>query len=323
MEYRVLTGTGTKISRLCLGTFIFGTQVDEAESIRLIHRALDAGINFVDCADIYGSGAAETILGKALQGKRAGVVLTSKVRWQVGPHRFKDQGLSRWHIIRGVEASLKRLQTDCLDILFLHSPDYETPLEESLAAADLLVRQGKVMYVGMSNYAAWQMCRAQWICERHNYAPPVVTQVVYNMITRGIEQEFIPYCREMKVGITVYNPLAGGLLTGKHDPGKGPIPGTRFDLRKDYYERYWQEANWEAVAALGRIAQEAGRSLVELALQWLVAQQAVDAIVLGVSKIEHLDQNIAAAEGKLDSATLEACDTVWKKIRGPSFPYNR
>ena len=150
MEYRTLSGTGAQVSRLCLGTMTFGSQVDEADGIRMLHRALDAGINFVDTADIYNAGASETIVGKALQGRRDGVVLLSKVRWRVGPDEHKDQGLSRWHILRGVEASLKRLQTDCLDILILHCPDYATPLEESLAAADLLVRQGKVMYIGMS-----------------------------------------------------------------------------------------------------------------------------------------------------------------------------
>lgn len=323
MEYRTLTGTGTTISRLCLGTFIFGTQVGEQESIRMIHSALDAGINFVDTADIYGAGASDVIVGKAIQGRRDGLVLAGKVRWRVGQDRFKDAGLSRWHIVHGVEASLRRLGTDCLDLLFFHSPDYSTPLEESLAAADMLVRQGKVMQVGMSNYAAWQVCHAKWICDKRNFASPVVTQVVYNMLTRGIEQEFVPFCREMEVGITVYNPLAGGLLTGKHDPSQGPTAGTRFDLRKDYYSRYWTDANFTALAELAEIAQASGRGLLDLALQWLLAQQAIDAVILGVSKIEHLEQNLAAAEGTLDQETLAACDKVWEKLKGSSFQYNR
>jgi aryl-alcohol dehydrogenase-like predicted oxidoreductase len=323
MEYRTLTGTGTTVSRLCLGTFIFGTQVDEQTSTRLVHQAVDAGINFIDTADIYGEGVSETIVGRALEGRRDGLVLAGKVRWRVGPHRFKDAGLSRWHIIHGVEASLKRLKTDCLDILFFHSPDYSTPLEESLAAADLLVRQGKAMHIGMSNYAAWQVCHARWICDKRNYASPAVTQVVYNMITRGIEQEFVPFCREMEMGITVYNPLAGGLLTGKHDPDRGPAAGTRFDLRKDYYARYWTDANFSAIAELDAIARASGRSLLDLALQWLLAQQAIDSVILGVSKVEHLEQNIAAAEGKLDDATLAACDKVWETLKGSSFQYNR
>ena len=141
MKYRTLTGTGAKVSRLCLGTMTFGSQLDEAESIRVVHRAIDAGINFIDTADVYNNGVSETILGKALKDIRGGVVLASKVRWSMGPQKHKDRGLSRWHVIKGVEASLKRLGTDCLDICYLHSPDYDTPLEESLAAADQLLRQ--------------------------------------------------------------------------------------------------------------------------------------------------------------------------------------
>jgi 1-deoxyxylulose-5-phosphate synthase len=323
MEYRTLTGTGAKISRLCLGTWTLGAQADEATSIRMVHRALDAGINFIDTADDYTDGLSETILGKALAGKRDGVVLVSKVRYPVGPNKLKDVGLTRWHILHGVEASLKRLNTDCLDVLFLHSPDYDTPLEESLSAADHLVRQGKVMYYGLSNHAAWQLCRAQWLSERHGYAAPVITQVPYNLLTRGIEQELVPCCRELRVGIVVYNPLAGGLLTGKHDPGKGPGAGTRFDLNKEYYRRYWVEANFDAVARLAEIARAAGKTLVQLALQWLAAQPAVDAIILGASRPEQLEENLAAAEGTLDPATLAACDEAWKKIRGQAFQYNR
>jgi aryl-alcohol dehydrogenase (NADP+) len=145
MNYRTLTGTGAKVSRICLGTMTFGGQVNEADSIRMIHRALDAGVTFIDTADVYNQGATESILGKALKGRRDNVVLASKVRWAVGEHKQKDVGLSRWHILRGVEASLKRLETECLDILYLHAPDYTTPLEESLAAADHLVRQGKAL----------------------------------------------------------------------------------------------------------------------------------------------------------------------------------
>ncbi len=323
MEYRALTGTGAKVSRLCLGTMTFGGQVTEADAIRMVHRALDLGINFVDTADIYNEGASEIIVGKALQGRRDGVVLLSKVRWQVGPHEWKDQGLSRWHIQRGVEASLKRLQTDCLDVLVLHCPDYDTPLEESLAAADLLVRQGKVLYIGMSNYAAWQVCRAQWLGERHGFAVPVVTQAPYNLLTRGIEAEFVPFCRAQHVAIMAYNPLAAGLLTGKHDPTKAPSQGTRFQLDQEYYGRYWSEANFAWVAELQTIAQQAGKTLVQLALQWLVSRDAVDAVILGASRLNQLEENIAAAEGRLAVQTLAACDEVWKKIKGPSFQYNR
>jgi aryl-alcohol dehydrogenase-like predicted oxidoreductase len=323
MKYRTLTGTGAKVSRICLGTMTFGAQAGEAESIQMVHRAMDAGVNFIDTADIYTRGVSETIVGKALKGKRDGVVLASKVGNQVGPYKMKDNGLTRWHTIHGVEACLKRLDTDCLDLCYLHKPDYNTPLEESLAAFDQLVRQGKVMYIGMSNYAAWQVCHAQWICDRNRFSAPVVTQNVYNLMTRGIEQEFLPFCREFNIGVTVYNPLAGGLLTGKHDRAKPPAEATRFQLNKEYYGRYWLDSNFDALAELMEIGEQAGKKPVELALQWLAAQDAVDSIIIGFSKMEHLEENLSAWDGDLDADTLEACDRVWKKIRGDSFQYNR
>ena len=323
MEYQTLTGTGATVSKICLGTMTFGGQVDESESIRMVHRALDAGVNFVDTADAYTDGNSEIITGKALKGKRNGVVLASKVGNQVGQYELKDDGLSRWHIINGVEASLKRLGIDCLDICYLHKPDYNTPLEESLAAFDLLVRQGKAIYVGMSNYAAWQTCQARWICDRRNFSPPVVTQHVYNLVTRGIEQELLPFCREFGMGLVVYNPLAAGLLTGKHAREKGPVDGTRFQLNEQYYGRYWSDSNFDAVAELMEIAKQAGKTPVELAFQWIAAQDVVDSILIGFTRMEHLEQNLSAWEGKLDNDTLEACDRVWGKIKGDSFQYNR
>lgn len=323
MKYKTLTGTGATVSRLCLGTMTFGGQVGESESIKMVHRALDAGINFVDTADVYTGGASETIVGKALKGKRSGVVLASKVANQMGEYELKDNGLSRWHIIKGVEACLKRLDTDCLDICYLHKPDYNTPLEESMAAFDQLVRQGKVIYVGMSNYAAWQMCQARWICDKRNYSPPVVCQNVYNLLARGIEQELIPFIRELGIGLTVYNPLAGGLLTGKHLRNKDPEEGTRFGQVQAYYERYWLDSNFDALAELMEIAEKAGKKPVELAFQWLAAQDVVDSIIIGFTKMEHLEQNLTAWEGEIGEDILKACDDVWKKIKGDSFQYNR
>ncbi len=323
MKYQTLTGTGTTVSRVCLGTMTFGAQASESESIQMIHRALDVGVNFIDTADAYGDGISETVVGKALKGKRDGVVLASKVRNQVGEHKLKDVGLTRWHILRGVEASLKRLNTDCLDICYLHQPDYDTPLEESLAAFDQLVRQGKVIYVGLSNYAAWQACRALWICDKRNLHAPVVNQCVYNLLTRGIEQEFLPFCRDLNMGLTVYNPLAAGLLTGKHNRASLPTEGTRFQLSESYYERYWMDANFDAVAELTEIAEQAGKKLLELAFQWLAAQDVVDSIIVGASRMAHLEQNLSIWDGELDGDTLEACDRVWQKIKGNSFQYNR
>jgi len=322
MEYRTLTGTGATVSRICLGTMTFGGQVDESDAIRMTHRALDAGVNFVDTADMYTDGLSEIITGKALKGKRDGVVLATKVGNQVGPHELKDDGLTRWHIINGVEASLKRMDVECIDIYYLHIPDYNTPLEETLAAFEHLVRQGKIMYVGMSNFASWQSCQALWICEKNNFSPPVVTQHVYNLVTRGIEQELIPSCRELGLGLTVYNPLAAGLLSGKHSR-TAPTEGTRLQMNEYYHDRYWHNSNFDALAELMEIAEQAGKKPVELAFQWLAAQDIVDSILVGFSKMEHLEENLTAWQGELDDDTLKACDDVWEKIRGDSFKYNR
>jgi aryl-alcohol dehydrogenase-like predicted oxidoreductase len=323
MQYQTLRGTGITISRLSLGTMTFGAQTDEATSIRMVDMAVDAGINFIDCADIYVRGISEQILAKALKGKRDKVVLASKVCNFVGEDRIKDSGLHRWHVIRGVEASLKRLDVDRLDICYLHRPDGRTPIEETLSAFDTLVQQGKVMYVGMSNFAAWQICEALWASDVNRWAPPVVTQVPYNLLARGIEQELVPFSVKMDVGITVYNPLAGGLLTGKHSQESVPDENTRFALNAEYYHRYWIASNFAAVEELKEIARGAGKTMPQLAFQWLLAQPHVDSAVVGVSKIEHLEQNLQSAEGELDEATLEACDKVWDKLRGDHFRYNR
>ena len=323
MKYHILTGTGAEVSRLCLGTMTFGAQADEAEAKRLVQRALDAGINFFDTADVYNEGAAETILGKALKGHRDGVVVASKLRNPMGEHPRKDYGLSRWHVIHAVEASLKRLGIECLDILYFHQPDYNTPLEESLSASDQLVRQGKVMYIGTSNHAAWQICKALWLCDRDRLSAPRVTQVVYNLLARGIEQELLPFCRAHGIGMTVYNPLAAGLLTGKHSRAQGPVQGSRLQLNQAYYQRYWSDANLDATAELEEVAKRAGIKLVALAYRWLAAQEMVDAIVVGASRLEQLEENLSLWDGELCADTLEACDRVWAKLRGPSYPYNR
>ncbi|MBN1673702.1 MAG: aldo/keto reductase [Kiritimatiellae bacterium] len=323
MQYRVLTGTGISVSRVCLGTMTFGRETDAATSLRMVEMALDAGVNFIDTADIYAKGQAEEILAGALTGKRDGVVLASKIRNFVGGNKIKDSGVHRWHVIRGVEASLQRLKTDCLDICYMHGPDNVTPIDETLAAFDLLVRQGKVMYVGLSNLAAWQMCEALWICDRRNWSAPVVAQVPYNLLTRSLDVEFVAFARKMRIGVTVYNPLAAGLLTGKHARDREPAPGTRFAVNKEYRGRYWTESNFEAIAQLAIIAKKAGKRMTELALQWLAAQPHVDAIVLGASRIEHLEQNLKAWQGELDAETLSACDAVWRKLGGAHFRYNR
>ena len=322
METQTLRGTGVTVSRVSLGTMTFGMQTEEADAARMIDMALDQGVNFIDTADVYVGGVSEEIVGRVLQGRRDRVVLASKVANKSGPDPIRDVGLNRWHVLRGVEESLRRLQTDCLDILYMHRPDPATPIEETLAAFDLLVRQGKVLYVGMSNHAAWQVCEALWKAQDGGWARPAVMQVPYNLIARSIDEECVAFSRQHHIGMAVYNPLAGGLLTGKHERG-APTPGTRFALNANYQDRFWSEPHFDAVEALRPVAAAAGLELTELALRWLLSQPHVDSIILGVSKVEHLRQNLAACQGRLDEATLAACDEAWATLRGPHFRYNR
>lgn len=323
MEYRTLTGTGITVSRASLGTMTFGRESDEATAIRMTHMALEAGVNWVDTADVYAGGRSEEIVGRALQGKRDDIVLASKVASLAGKNPLRDQGLHRWHILRGVEQSLKRLQTDRLDILYMHKPDPQTPIEESLAAFDALVQQGKVMYVGMSNFASWQLCEALLKARMHGWASPVVTQVPYNLITRSIDDECVPFCRQFGMAITAYNPLAAGLLTGKYDRAAGPTVGTRFAENAMYRGRYYTEGNLDAVERLQAIARQAGLTLIELSLRWLTTQPFVDSVILGARTPEHLESNLKALEGRLSEDTLAACDGVWESIRGAHFRYIR
>jgi 1-deoxyxylulose-5-phosphate synthase len=329
MEYRTLTSTGASVSRVSLGTMTFGKETDEPTSLRMMDTAMDAGVNWIDTANAYTGGRSEEIVGKALKGaKRDRVVLASKVANLVGPNPHRDQGLHRWHIYKAVEDSLRRLDTDRLDILYMHKPDHVTPIEETLSAIDRLVQQGKVIYVGMSNFASWQLCEAKLIAQFHDWAKPVVTQVPYNLITRSIDAECVPFCVKRGMAITCYNPLAAGLLTGKHQGMEAPSEETRFAESDQYYNRYWNETNFKAVEKLAGIADEAGKTLIELALQWLASQEHVTSIILGARTMEHLQSNLAAlgegdAATRLDADTLAACDAVWQEIQGPSFGYIR
>jgi aryl-alcohol dehydrogenase-like predicted oxidoreductase len=323
MEFRTFSRTGLKASRLSFGAMTFGGQTDEATAQRIIDCCLDAGINFIDTANVYNGGAAETIVGKTLKGRRDRVILASKVRGKMGDAP-DDSGLSRAAIRKAIDTTLTRLGTDYLDLYYLHQPDYNTPIEETLDAMEELVRAGKVRFPAISNYAAWQVEEILWICEKRGYKPYFISQPMYNLIARGIEDEYLPFCRRFGVAVVSYNPLAGGLLTGKHSRQKAPTPGTRFDGNKMYLDRYWVEDDFAAVEELRAIAAEAGKTLVELALQWLLTQSDVDSIILGASRLEQLQENIKAAEGpRLDQSILDRCDSVWKRLRGVTPKYHR
>ncbi|MEO6965761.1 MAG: aldo/keto reductase [Acidobacteriaceae bacterium] len=319
---RQLRGTDLKVSRLCFGTMTFGKPVDDATARNMVSRCMDAGINFFDTANMYQTGVAESYLGNALRGRRDKVILASKVHGSMGP--APDQhGLSRVAIRRAVEESLRRLQTDYLDVYYLHQPDYAVPIEETLATMDELVRAGKVRWVATSNYASWQVCEMLNLADRHGYKPAPIAQQMYNLIARGLEQEFISFAKRHNVSVIAYNPLAGGLLTGKHSQSQ-IIPGTRFDGNRMYQDRYWHPKNFEAVSALTAIAKKAGRSIISLAFGWLLQQQEVDCVILGASRPEQLEQNLAACqEGPIAPELIRECDDVWHQLRGPFPAYNR
>ena len=317
---RSLDGTGLTVSRACLGTMTFGSQTDAATAAQMLHLCLDGGINFVDTANVYNAGESERLLGQILGDCRKNLILASKVGMKVAEH---PAGLTRKLIIAAAEATLRRLNTDYLDVYYLHLPDWQTPVEESLAAIDRLVRDGKVRHVGSSNYPSWQSCRMLCIAEKEGYRPVRIAQQMYNLIARRLEDEFLPFAREFGVATIVYNPLAGGLLTGKHRSGT-PEPGTRFDGNQAYLDRYWNQLNLEAVTRLAGIATAAGRSPVSLALNWLLHHTPIECVVLGASTLAQLEENLRALdEGGLDPATVSACDEVWKTVYGPGPRYNR
>lgn len=322
MEERTLGRTGLNVTRVCFGTMTLGGQVSEPDSLRLMEQCLDAGINFFDTANVYNQGRSEELVGKALQGRRDKVVLASKVRG-VMTAGSAEQGLSKQAILQAIDNSLRRLNTDYVDLYYLHAPDDGVPIDETLEAMEQLVRAGKVRYPATSNYASWQVAEMLAIARERAYRPPTVAQPMYNLLARGIEQEFVPMAKHFGVSTVVYNPLAGGLLTGKQKPD-APAPGTRFDNNQMYLDRYWHPAYFEAVEQLRKIATNAGRSLVSLALNWLLHHTAADCIILGASRTEQLESNLRAVrEGPLPQDTLQACDSVWQKLRGVTPRYNR
>lgn len=324
MQYTRLGRTGLPVSRLCLGTMTFGFQCDEATSFAIMDRAFEGGITFFDTADVYPIGAppgaqgrTEEIIGRwlARTGNRSRIILATKCFGRVGPARW-DQGNSRKHILDAVDASLRRLGTDYIDLYQLHGPDPETPIDETLKALDDLVRWGKVRYIGCSNFLAYQVARAIGRSEVLGVARFDSVQPRYNLLFREIERELLPLCAEEGIGVIPYNPLAGGLLTGKHNPETGPEEGSRFTLgtaAQRYQERYWHGRMFETVEQLRPIAAEAGMSLAQMAVAWVMANPVITAPIIGASRPEQLADTLAAAQAplppelkqRLDDLTLE------------------
>ena len=332
MEYTNLGKTGLKVSRFCLGTLDFGRRLDEARAIDVVKSAISEGVNFIDTANLYGKedffnphdmagiGRSEEITGKAIKGNRHSIVLATKLHAKVGPG-INDGGLSRRHIMMAIDDSLRRLQTDFVDIYYAHSPDYDTPMEETVRAMDDLVRQGKVRYVAVSNYHAWQLCKTLWISDRYNLARADCIQIPYNLIARSPESEMLPLCASENVGVTVWAPLAGGMLSGTYDrynPDQPPPEGVKT------YPGLWTAANFEAITRLKEIAGGHGHGLAHFALAWILNNPSVTSVVCGVESVEQLNENLGAIEIRLSEAELSACDEVWRELSpAPNMFYGR
>jgi aryl-alcohol dehydrogenase-like predicted oxidoreductase len=323
MELTRLGRTGLQVSRLCLGTMTFGREIDEADSHRLLDRYAEAGGTFVDTADAYSDGRSEEIVGSWLRGHpRQDVVVASKVRFGSGGNR---RGLSRKHILDAVDASLRRLGTDHLDLYQLHMWDYGTPLDETLRALDDVVRAGKVRYLGVSNFGGAQLQRAVDMCRAAGWEPLVSLQPLYNLLDRDAELELLPVCREEGLGVLPYSPLRGGWLTGKFRRGAAPAGDTRLAATARPGEPVWTEAwdnydnhrTWNVVETLAAVAREAGRTPAQTALAWLLHQPGVTAPIVGARTIGQLDENLGALGVTLPAAQRDRLD----RVSEPPKPY--
>ena len=308
MHYRQLGSAGVRVSAIGLGTNQFGGKVDQAGVNDIIDAALDLGINLIDTADVYQQGRSEETLGVALAGRWDKFVLATKVCMQTGDGT-NDKGASRYHIMHNVEASLRRLQSDYIDLYQIHRWDDATPIEETLRALDDLVRSGKVRYIGASNFAAWQLARANTIAEFRGWSPFVSIQNHYHMFERDQEREIIPFCNAHKVGILPFFPLAGGFLTGKYKRGEAAPAGSRGE-NSPYVQKYMTDANYDKVEKMTAWAAERGHTMGELAHAWLLGQPQVSSVISGATKIEQIQANAKAGDWLLTTEEFAAVNAM-------------
>ena len=306
MEYRQLGPSGLQVSSIGLGTNNFGGTIDAEMSAAVVHQAVELGINFIDTANIYGRGVSEEYIGHAVKGIRSQVLIATKVSGAIGEGP-NSLGNSRHHIMEQVEASLRRLQTDYIDLYQMHWTDPNTPIEETLRALDDLVHQGKVRYIGCSNFAAWQVCEAVWTSKLLNLIPFVSVQPEYNLLNRAIERELVPFCQAYNIGIIPYFPLAHGFLTGKYRLG-GEVPeGTRLARDVRAQQRRLTEENFAILSRLEKFAVERGHPIVELAIAWLLGNSTVSSVIAGATKPEQVVANAKSAGWNL---TLDEMNEV-------------
>lgn len=319
-KYTKLGGTGLFVTRLCLGTMTFGIQADEQQSRAIMDLAYDAGVRFFDTADAYplGSeydlkGRTEEIVGRWLKGRRHEIVLATKVFGAMGPSP-NDGGLARRHILSAVDASLSRLQTDVIDLYQAHQWDPNTPLDEILEAFDRVVEAGKVRYIGVSNWRPWQLALAVERARGRHWARFVSEQSRYNLLFRMVEDDILPLCQDQGIGFMAYNPLAGGLLSGRYRPGQDVQEGTRFALPNagsNYQNRYWHDAHFAAVESYTSFCRERGYDPVTTAIAWVIHQEGVTSAILGASKPAQLESSLKAWDMTLSSDDRAALDQLW------------
>jgi aryl-alcohol dehydrogenase-like predicted oxidoreductase len=309
MEYRQLGNSGVRVSVIGLGTNRFGSKdVPQADVDKMINAAIESGVNFIDTANVYNDGHSEEALGHALKGRMDNVVLATKFSYP-RKNSANSWGASRYQLMQAIDQSLRRLQTDHIDLYYAHRWDDTTPIEETLRGLDDLIRMGKVCYIGASAYASWQLAHANVLAEIRGWTRFVVIQSEYNMLKRNAEGELLPYCRAHKVGFVPYYPLAGGFLTGKYEQGKPPPPGSRGESLKSVQE-LMTEPNYAKVAKLSAWANEYGRRMNELAQAWLLAQPRVCSVIAGAKKVDHILSNVKAADWKLSTEELKAVDGI-------------
>ena len=322
LEKTAIQGTDLEVPVATVGTMMFGGRADEAESQRIVDLALEHGLTFFDTADMYTDGESERLLGRALKGRRNRVTLATKVGYGKDD-AGEEEGTSPEAILRAVDLSLERLGTDYIDIYYLHRPDYEAPIEETLATMTQLIEAGKVRHFATSNFGAWQSYEVLGICQDNDWPPPVMTQMIYNVLVRQIEYEYVSFCDEHDLHLTVYNPLAGGLLTGKYASLHDEKRGGRFVNNEGYRRRYWSRRMLDGMLRLKAIADEIDMSLTHLALNWVLQRPVVDSVLLGPSSGEQLLDCIAAGESAIPGDAMDAIEAFLTEFDGTDATYAR
>ena len=313
MQYTRLGSTGVQVSRICLGTMSFGNSeewmIEIAKARPIVKRAIDVGVNFFDTANLYSNGRSEEIVGELLKQYRDDVVLATKVRLKVGEGPNKE-GLSRYHILQQVKKSLKRLQTDRIDLYQIHRWDYLTPVEETLVTLNDLVRQGTVGYIGASSMWAWQFAKALYTSDKLGIARFVSMQNHYNLCYREEEREMIPLCKDQGVGLIPWSPLARGFLTGRYERGKSPTT-TRYKSDKYFAERFFRPEDFDVVERAGEVAEEKGVTTAQIALAWLM-RKGVNAPIIGATKVEHIDEAVGAVDIQLSDDDISKLEEPYR-----------